>query len=181
MARFATNSQAPVGPRLHAYPGYEAPSGWPIAVRSEPEEKTTEPAVVPQERSQCREALDKANQVREARAMLKREIFALPRVEAVGKIVTVLRNVDPDCAGMCVADLVKAPRGNGKDRAKRILRAAGITNPLLPIGRLTDRQRSNLQTVLVRSVGGVGAVSSNTGTIQRSSRVQSTLTSRSTP
>jgi hypothetical protein len=86
---------------------------------------------------QCMEALERANNVRHARAELKRRI-------AAGEITAadVLLDCPVEAATWRVGDLLRTQRSWGKTRARKFLDQSAITiSELKRVGELTDRQR----------------------------------------
>jgi len=87
-------------------------------------------------------ALQRANEVRLARAALKRRI-ASGEVSAAEVILACPAEVE----GMAVSDLLMSQRRWGRTRCRKFLAAIPITENK-PIGSLTDRQRNALASVL---------------------------------
>jgi hypothetical protein len=96
-------------------------------------------------------ALDRANEIRLARAALKRRIYA-------GEITTarVLLERPPEAETWPVADLIMAQRRWGRSRTVKLLsRSHTLENK--PVGHLTDRQRRQLAAMLgERTTAGEG-------------------------
>ncbi len=93
---------------------------------------------------QRREALAKANEIRRARAALKQALASggLQASEA-------LTGGDSRTDGMAVGELVRAQRGIGRERSRRLLARLGISESR-PVGQLTGRQREALASELSR-------------------------------
>ena len=87
-------------------------------------------------------ALQRANQVRLARAALKRRV-ASGEVSAAEVILACPAEVE----GMAVSDLLMSQRRWGRTRCRKFLAAIPLTENK-PIGSLTDRQRNALAAVL---------------------------------
>jgi hypothetical protein len=94
-------------------------------------------------------ALERANQVRLARAELKREIAAGLRSAA-----EVVLECPWEARSMTVSELLMSQRRWGRARCRRLLLAIGLAENKV-IGTLTPRQRRLLAGVLHRPVAGV--------------------------
>lgn len=97
-------------------------------------------------------ALDRANEIRLARAALKRRIYA-------GEITTarVLLERPPEAETWPVADLIMAQRRWGRSRTLKLLSRAGHIAEMKPAGTLTQRQRRQLAAMLgERTAAGEG-------------------------
>ncbi len=84
------------------------------------------------------QALKRANQIREHRAVLKRQMAA-----GEAKLSDVLRAEDELLATMRVADLLRAVPGFGKTKARRILERLKLS-PSVTVERLYARRREEL-------------------------------------
>jgi len=89
-------------------------------------------------RPQHLEALDRANEVRLARAELKRRV-AEGRVSAA----EVILGCPGEAAGMPVADLLMSQRRWGAKKCRKVLASVPISE-MRPVGALTERQRDAL-------------------------------------
>ena len=99
-------------------------------------------------------ALERANQVRLARAELKREVAG----EEISASQVIL-DCPWEAASMSISDLLMCQRRWGRARCRRILISLGVPENK-QIGTLTERQRSALAAVLDaggRSGAAVGA------------------------
>ena len=99
-------------------------------------------------------ALERANQVRLARAELKREVAG----EEISASQVIL-DCPWEAASMSISDLLMCQRRWGRARCRRILISLGVPENK-QIGTLTERQRSALAAVLDaggRSGADVGA------------------------
>lgn len=96
----------------------------------------------PSEQPQCMTALQRANEVRLARAELKRQIGA-------GKITVgqVVLSVPWEAASMTVYDLLMAQKRWGRTRTRKFLSAIPLTESKT-VGSLTDRQRNAIVAAL---------------------------------
>lgn len=94
---------------------------------------------------QRREALAIANEVRFARARLKRDI-------AAGRVLVADVLADPPAlvASMPSIELLRAVPHVGRCKAGSWLKRGGVTDPSRPVGRLTARQREELAAVASR-------------------------------
>jgi hypothetical protein len=86
------------------------------------------------DRPQCMEALELANQVRSARAALKREVTSGRR-----KAAEVIRHCPSEAETMPIFELLAAQRRWGSARTRRFLTAWGVDENK-KIGTLTERQ-----------------------------------------
>lgn len=84
-------------------------------------------------------ALERANEVRLARAQLKRRI-------AAGEITVdqVLADVPEEARSMAVSELLRAQRRWGRKRAAKLLRTTVMISENRQLERLTARQRTEL-------------------------------------
>ena len=104
----------------------------------------TDLAVAPQ----CLAALERANDVRLARAQLKR------RVRAGGLAAAEVVLTAPwQTRTMSVGELLMSQRGWGRVRARRLLLSLAVPENK-QIGTLTERQRQAIATVLLESQRG---------------------------
>jgi hypothetical protein len=88
--------------------------------------------------SQCLRALDRANEVRRARAELKRRI-----ADSETPAAEVVLTAPWEASSMAIADLLISQRRWGRIRVRRFL--AGIPmSETKTIGSMTDRQRRRL-------------------------------------
>ncbi len=101
-------------------------------------EQTTRLAVMPQ----CLAALDRANDVRLARAQLKQRV----RTGGLGAADVVLAS-PWQTRTMSVEDLLMSQRGWGRVRARRLLLSLAVPENK-QIGTLTERQRVAIAAVL---------------------------------
>jgi hypothetical protein len=108
--------------------------------------QTTGPVVAPQ----CLAALERANDVRFARARLKR------RVRAGGLAAAEVILTSPwETRTMSVGELLMSQRGCGRVRARRLLRSLAVPENK-QIGTLTKRQRLAIAAVLTARTTGLG-------------------------
>jgi hypothetical protein len=84
------------------------------------------------------QALSHANEVRLSRAELKRQILRRER-----SVEEVLADIPPEAESMRVVDLLRAQRGWGYTRARKLLVLLAISESKT-VGALTDRQREML-------------------------------------
>jgi hypothetical protein len=96
------------------------------------------------ERQQRLEALERANEIRHARAELKRRIQAGERSAA-----DVILDCPPEASRWPVEELLASQRGWGKATARKFIARNGIRE-IKPVGELTERQRRLLATQLAR-------------------------------
>jgi hypothetical protein len=87
-------------------------------------------------------ALDRANHIRFARAVLKRRL----RAGELGPADTILRG-STDTDTMTVAELLRSQRGWGPKRSSKLLRSLSLSERKT-LGSLTERQRATLVGVL---------------------------------
>jgi hypothetical protein len=92
-------------------------------------------------------ALSRANEVRLARAQLKRQIAD----QEIG-VVEVILNCPWEAASMSISDLLMSQRRWGRARCRRLLVSLGITENK-QIGTFTERQRSALAAVVSAKIG----------------------------
>lgn len=100
------------------------------------------------EKPQHMSALDRANEVRLARAAVKNELRAVDRIDARIRAAELIADPPPELAAMRVADLLSVIRRTGRATVLGLLRHAEIPE-LTKIGQrdvpdygsLTERQR----------------------------------------
>ncbi len=92
--------------------------------------------------SQCMQALARANQVRLARAALKRDISAGRR-----SITDVILDSPWEADSMSLSELLCSQRRWGRARSRKLLSSAGL-NEGKRLGTLTERQRRILVAAL---------------------------------
>ena len=84
---------------------------------------------------QCMQALARANEVRLARARLKREVGALER-----SAIDVVRDVPWEAQTMPIGELLCSQRRWGRARSRKLLMSIHLSEAK-PLGSLTPRQR----------------------------------------
>jgi hypothetical protein len=94
-------------------------------------------------------ALERANQVRLARAELKRNVAA-----AEIDVIDVILACPWEAASMAIGDLLMSQRRWGQTRCRKFLIQVPITE-MKPIGSMTERQRLKLAELL-RTAAGAG-------------------------
>ena len=94
--------------------------------------------VEPRQSSQCMEALARANEVRLARAALKREIGAGNR-----EVADVVLQVPWQAQSMSLSELLCSQRRWGRARSRKLLASAGL-GEAKKLGTLTARQQGVL-------------------------------------
>jgi len=94
------------------------------------------------------QALARANEVRLARAALKRQI-------AAGKLsaIEVVRECPWQAQSMTIAELLSSQRRWGKARSRKLIVSTGLTETKR-LGTLTERQRRILATALEAKCAG---------------------------
>ena len=92
-------------------------------------------------------ALQKGNRIRLRRAADKREIKALPRMEAYGMIADILEHPPEYWEGGSPMELLMAVRRHGRFFSLTFLRKAGVPESR-KVSELTERQRFALAGVL---------------------------------
>lgn len=100
------------------------------------------PARTPAEPAQHMRALARANQVRLARATLKREIAAGAR-----SALEVVRDCPWEARSMSISELLAAQRRWGKARSRKLVQLAGLKETK-ELGSMTERQRRVLAQAL---------------------------------
>ena len=97
--------------------------------------------------TQCMEALARANQVRLARAALKREISAGHR-----SVTQVIAESPWEADSMSLSELLCSQRRWGRARSRKLLSSAAL-NEGKKVGTLTERQRRILVHALEAKLG----------------------------
>ena len=112
--------------------------------RIEPKVVKRQTEVTPKERggSQCMQALARANQVRLARAALKREISAGAR-----NITEVIMESPWEAESMSLSELLCSQSRWGRARSRKLLASAALSEGKR-VGTLTERQRRILAAAL---------------------------------
>lgn len=120
----------------------------PIAPRRL-EPTVVEPQIEPRQggTAQCMEALARANQVRLARAALKREIGAGQR-----SVTDVISDSPWEAESMSLSELLCSQRRWGRARSRKLLASAAL-GEAKKIGSLTERQRRVLVSALEAKLG----------------------------
>lgn len=88
------------------------------------------------------QALQRANEVRLARAALKRKI-----ADGELTVADVVRSCPWEAASMTITDLLDSQRQWGTTRCRKFLAEIGLPETK-PVGSMTDRQRSLLAALL---------------------------------
>jgi hypothetical protein len=114
------------------------------------EPTVVEPQTEPRQRgtAQCMEALARANEVRLARAALKREICAGNR-----SVTEVIMDSPWEAESMSLSELLCSQRRWGRARSRKLLASAALGEGK-KIGSLTERQRRVLTAALEAKLGG---------------------------
>ena len=109
-----------------------------------------EPQTEPGQRgtAQCMEALARANEVRLARAALKREISAGHR-----SVTEVIMDSPWEAESMSLSELLCSQRRWGRARSRKLLASAALGEGK-KVGSLTERQRRILTGALEAKLGG---------------------------
>lgn len=97
--------------------------------------------------SQHMTALARANEIRMARATLKRDLYALPKEQSRNLAAVILLDPPWEAETMRISDLLKATRSLGPSKARMILKATGVSE-FRKLCDLTERERG----VLARAV-----------------------------
>jgi hypothetical protein len=97
---------------------------------------------------QCMEALARANEVRLARAALKREIGAGRR-----SVTDVILDSPWEAESMSLSELLCSQRRWGRARSRKLLASAALGEGK-KVGTLTERQRRVLSAALEAKLGG---------------------------
>ncbi len=113
------------------------------------EPTVVEPQAEPRQRgtAQCMEALARANEVRLARAALKREISAGRR-----SVTEVIMESPWEAESMSLSELLCSQRRWGRARSRKLLASAALGEGK-KIGSLTERQRRILTGALEAKLG----------------------------
>jgi hypothetical protein len=114
------------------------------------EPTVVEPPTRPDQRpdnSQCMQALARANQVRLARAALKREISAGHR-----GVTDVIRQSPWEVESMSLSELLCSQRRWGRARSRKLLSSIALSEGKR-VGTLTERQRRILVSALEAKLG----------------------------
>jgi hypothetical protein len=98
--------------------------------------------------AQCMEALARANQVRLARAALKRDISAGRR-----SVTEVIVESPWESESMSLSELLCSQRRWGRARSRKLLASAALGEGK-KVGTLTERQRRILVTAIEEKLGG---------------------------
>ena len=124
----------------------------PLAPRRRLEPTVVEPQTETEPRqrgtAQCMEALARANQVRLARAALKRDIGAGRR-----SVTDVVTDSPWEAESMSLSELLCSQRRWGRARSRKLLASAALGEGK-KIGSLTERQRRILVRTLEEKLGG---------------------------
>jgi hypothetical protein len=121
----------------------------PIAPRRL-EPTVVDPQTEPGQRgtAQCMEALARANEVRLARAALKRDISAGRR-----SVTEVIMDSPWEANSMSLSELLCSQRRWGRARSRKLLASAALGEGK-KVGSLTERQRRVLSAALEAKLGG---------------------------
>jgi hypothetical protein len=98
--------------------------------------------------AQCMEALARANQVRLARAALKRDVSAGRR-----SVVEVITDSPWEADSMSLSELLCSQRRWGRARSRKLLASAALGEGK-KVGSMTERQRRILASALEEKLGG---------------------------
>jgi hypothetical protein len=90
-------------------------------------------------------ALERANEVRGARAALKRQIAGGQR--AVADVILICPD---EAVSMPISELLRSQRGWGNVRCSLFLNRVSLREDK-PVGSLTERQRSTVASLLIRN------------------------------
>jgi hypothetical protein len=104
-------------------------------------------APTPLTRPQCMQALDRANEVRLARAALKRDIRAGRR-----EVIEVVLECPWQAESMPLLELLGSQRRWGRARSQKLLSSVGLKE-MKALGSLTQRQRGLLVRALYAKNG----------------------------
>lgn len=121
------------------------PRSAPPSRRGEPTGVEPRPAASPHQRvvePQHMQALARANQVRLARAALKREVAAGHR-----SAIQIVRECPWEAESMTIIELLSSQRRWGKSRSRKLIMSTGLTETKR-LGTLTERQRGILAAAL---------------------------------
>lgn len=86
-------------------------------------------------------ALRRANEIRTARAQLKRDIYSRPAHASLTTAADIVRNPPEWAHSMDITSLLRACRGLGRVKASGVVKHAQITWPRQRLARLTPKQR----------------------------------------
>lgn len=103
------------------------------------------PVTNPSATRQRARALERANQVRGARAALKRQVARGQR--AASEVILIC---PAEAARMPISELLRSQRGWGNVRCRAFLNRLALREDK-PVGSLTERQRSTVASLLTRS------------------------------
>jgi hypothetical protein len=101
----------------------------------------------PRSTSQCMQALARANEVRLARAALKRDVSAGRR-----GVTEVIVESPWEAESMCLSELLCSQRRWGRARSRKLLSSIALSEGKR-VGTLTDRQRRILVAALEAKLG----------------------------
>ncbi len=135
----AASTIAPASPMPTIAPGRLEPTVVEPRTESEPRQRGT---------AQCMEALARANQVRLARAALKRDICAGRR-----SVTEVITDSTWEAESMSLSELLCSQRRWGRARSRKLLASAALGEGK-KVGSLTERQRRILVRALEEKLGG---------------------------
>jgi hypothetical protein len=135
----AASTIAPASPLPTIAPGRLEPTIVEPQTESEPRQRGT---------AQCMEALARANQVRLARAALKRDISAGRR-----SVTEVIAESPWETESMSLSELLCSQRRWGRARSRKLLASAALGEGK-KVGTLTERQRRILVGALEAKLGG---------------------------
>ena len=110
-------------------------------------EQQAAPPVIRSADSQCMRALARANEVRLARAALKREIAAGRQL-----VIKVVLDLPWEARSMGLAELLCSQRRWGRARSRKLLNSLGL-NEAKELCTLTDRQKGILVQALEAKAG----------------------------
>jgi len=133
----AASTIAPASPMPNIAPRRLEPTV--VEAQTEPRQRGT---------AQCMEALARANEVRLARAALKREICAGNR-----SVTEVIMDSPWEAESMSLSELLCSQRRWGRARSRKLLASAALGEGK-KIGSLTERQRRVLSAALEAKLGG---------------------------
>ena len=135
----AASTIAPASPMPTLAPRRLEPTVVEPQTESEPRHRGT---------AQCMEALARANQVRLARAALKRDICAGRRA-----VTDVILESSWETESMTLSELLCSQRRWGRARSRKLLASAAL-GEAKKVGTLTERQRRILVGALEAKLGG---------------------------
>jgi hypothetical protein len=134
----AASTIAPASPMPTIAPRRLEPTFVEPQTRSEPRQRGT---------AQCMEALARANEVRLARAALKRDISAGRR-----SVTEVITDSPWESESMSLSELLCSQRRWGRARSRKLLSSAALGEGK-KVGSLTERQRRVLTAALEAKLG----------------------------